>query len=388
MNSVDRPQYTSLITELSKLKEIESEWRELAELRGNAFITPEWFYAWYRHYGEGHQPFVAVLRSSEGEVEGVLPLVAATSGCLRSLRLAGANLGDYFHPAARPGSDELVAAAIARELSAHQREWGFIVLSNIDTEATWPRSLEDSKSSALTTVRGGARSPLPYVQLQGLSWDEYLAGRSANLRGQLRRKLKRLQKDHAIRFRRTQDPAEVERDIGLFFELHNRRWASRGGSSSASDRVHAFHEDFAARALTRGWLRLWFLEVDGDPVAAWYGWRLGSRYSYYLAGFDPEWSGFSVGMLLLAHTIREAVEEHADEYDLLLGDEAYKFRFATAQRSVQTVVVVPSLHPMRLLVTADLRLHQAVRYLPEGARRRLRSGVSGLLERLPTNRVR
>jgi CelD/BcsL family acetyltransferase involved in cellulose biosynthesis len=388
LTGVGRLQHTSLVTELSDLEEIESEWRELAELRGNAFITPEWFYAWYRHYGEGYQPFVAVLRSGGGEIEGVLPLVAPTSGRFRSLRFAGENLGDYFHPAARPGNDELVTDAIARELATHHREWGFVVLSNVDTEATWPRSLESSKPSALSTVRSGAQSPLPYIQLRGLSWDEYLASRSTNFRRQLRRELKGLQRDHTVRYRRTLVPAEVERDIGLFFELHDRRWASRGGSSSASERAHAFHEDFAARALERGWLRLWFLEADGVPIAAWYGWRLGPRYSAYLGGFDPEWSRYSVGKLLLTHTIREATEERVDEYDLLLGEEAYKLRFATARRAVQTMVVVPSAHPMRLLIAADLRLRKAARSLPEGTRRRLRSAASGLLKRLPTSRAR
>ena len=114
-----------------------------------------------------------------------------------------------------------------------------------------------------------------------------------------------------------------------------------------------FHADFTAAALERGWLRLWLMEVDGESVAAWYGWRLGERYSYYLAGFEPRWSDASVGLLLLAHTVHEAIGESASVYDLLLGDEAYKQRFATAARPVETVILTRSFHPVRLLVSAE-----------------------------------
>ena len=68
-------------------------------------------------------------------------------------------------------------------------------------------------------------------------------------------------------------------------------------------------------------------------VAGWYGWRVGDRFSYYQAGFDPAWSRYSVGFLLLAETVREAIAEGAAEYDLLLGDEAFKARFATGSGS-------------------------------------------------------
>ena len=48
-----------------------------------------------------------------------------------------------------------------------------------------------------------------------------------------------------------------------------------------------FHREFAAQALRRGWLRLWFLEIDGKPVAALYGFRFAGAESAYQAGRDP-----------------------------------------------------------------------------------------------------
>jgi CelD/BcsL family acetyltransferase involved in cellulose biosynthesis len=388
MNDVGQQHRVEVVTELSALAAVEADWRRIAESRGNAFITPEWFFAWYEHYGEAVVPCVPMKKSADGRrLQGLLPLVAEQRGHMRSLRFAGSNVGDYFHPVAPTGEDDLVTEALAQALGACRDEWRLALFDNVDVATTWPATLVASSPTALHASRGPT-SVLPYAEIGGASWDDYLAGRSLGLRNELRRKLRRLEQEHEVRFRRTLDPGELENDMRTLFALHDRRWVYRGGSSSASERVRAFYKDFATQALARGWLRLWFLEVDGEPAASSYCWRLGSRYSYYLSGFDPEWSQHSVGTLLLAHTIQDAIAEGAAEYDLLLGDEAYKTRFATAQRVVRTIALTPPLHPVRLALALDLGLRRAARRLPPRGRSALRKLAGGALRVLPTSRVR
>jgi CelD/BcsL family acetyltransferase involved in cellulose biosynthesis len=157
-----------------------------------------------------------------------------------------------------------------------------------------------------------------------------------------------------------------------FFDLHDRRFSGRGGSSLASDVARAFHADFAAAALERGWLRLWFLEFDGRPIASLYGWRVGDRYAYFNSGFDPGVARLRPGLVLLAGVIRSALEEGAAEFDLLLGDEAYKSRFAERARTVSDVTLARDLpHAASLVVGAEYGLRRVGRTIPASARRRL-----------------
>ena len=101
----------------------------------------------------------------------------------------------------------------------------------------------------------------------------------------------------------------------------------------------AFHQEFAGIALEHGWLRLWLAEIDGRTVAAWYGFRYGGAEWYYQSGRDPAFERHSLGLVLLAHTIREAMNDGVREYKLLRGGEAYKDRFATDDQGLQTVAV-------------------------------------------------
>ena len=375
-----------VITDSERLGEIDADWRSLAERRGNAFLTPEWYFAWLRNYGTGADPAVIAVRAPAGELRGIMPLARDRGALSRSLRFGGANLADHLHPVAARLEDEDVAAAAGARLGAEISGWSAIVLDNVDVGAGWWRAMMAAAPASLAAI-SYRQTSLPQIQLP-TTWEAYLAGRSRNFRSQLGRKLRALERDHQVRFRRTRAASELGGDLETFFRLHDARWDARGGSSSASERVRAFHADFTVAALERGWLRLWLMEVDGDPVAAWYGWRLGERYSYYLAGFEPRWADASVGLLLLAHTVHEAIDEGASEYDLLLGEEAYKQRFATAERPVETVILARSFHPMRLLAGAEAALWRAHQRLPPRMRERSRSVAGGLRRLLPSFRRR
>jgi CelD/BcsL family acetyltransferase involved in cellulose biosynthesis len=117
------------------------------------------------------------------------------------------------------------------------------------------------------------------------------------------------------------------------FDLHSQRWGRR----SEFYRLRGFHREFAAVAEERGWLRLWFLEMDGVAVAAWYGFRYAGVESFYQGGRDMAWAEGGVGTVLLEHTIREAQREGMSEYRFLRGGEAYKDRLANGSDDLVTV---------------------------------------------------
>jgi CelD/BcsL family acetyltransferase involved in cellulose biosynthesis len=377
-----------LVREPGQLRALESEWRDLAVSRGNAFISPEWFLVWHRHYGSEHEPLVGVVRGSEGELQGLLPLVVGRRGRSRTARFAGSGLGDHFHPVAATELESAVAAAVGRAMRAESRPRRALVLENVDADAGWWRELSQASGYGANPLIDRS-STLPSVRLAGQSWDSYLASRSRNLRSQIGRKLRALEREHEVRVRWSSADDSVAADMATLFRLHDMRWAAREGTSSLTgQRARAFHADFAAAARERGWLRLCFLEVDGEPVAGWYGWYVGSRFAYYQAGFDPAWADRSVGFVLFTQTIRAAADEGASEYDMLLGEEGFKGRFADSARPVCTVVVAPRLHPSRLLAGPERGLRRAGRRLPDSVSEPVKQGARSLLKRLPMARRR
>lgn len=342
-----------LIDREDALAPVIDSWRSIAAARGNAFVTPEWYLAALRTLHARSAPAVIVARDPGGDVIGLLPFVdTRTRMGRRWASFPGSRYGDIYHPVAAPEDEERLAAAAAPLLAERFGDRCRIELGRVDADAGWWRELARAWPVGLSAVQHPAET-LPYIELNGSSWEEYLAGRSRQFRNQVGRKMRGLQRDHEVRVRQPGSDEEALGDVGTLFALHDARWTGRDVESSIMDpRAREFHRQFVIEAKRRGWLRLFLLEVDSRPVAGWYGWRLGDRFSYYQAGFDPAWGRHSVGFLLLAETVKEAISEGAAEYDLLLGDEAFKSRFATARRLGRSVLLAPRLSRPRFRASA------------------------------------
>jgi CelD/BcsL family acetyltransferase involved in cellulose biosynthesis len=336
-------------------------WRRLAELCENPFATPEWFRAWTEAY-PGEEPFPIAWRV-EGELRGVLPLVRVRgrSGvCL--LRFAGARRGDWFLPVCDPPDAPAMAAACAQLLRRERRRWTLLRLDRLDVDGSWPAALWAGGTAPAVAAAGWRRTDvLPFIAFDEGGFDGYLQTRSRNLRSQLGRRRRKLEREHRLTFRMTASAADFDADFDTFAQLHLERWRGRGGSSSGSADVLGLHRAFAAAALGRGWLRLWTAEADGVAAASWYGMRIGNRYCYSLSGFSERFEPLGIGMVLLAHTIERAAAEGASVYDLMWGDESYKRRFETDRREVATWVLGRRGHPARFGVAARNLLERTVR---------------------------
>jgi CelD/BcsL family acetyltransferase involved in cellulose biosynthesis len=300
------------------------EWSELADRSGNVFATWEWASAWWRHFAEDMEP--VLLRCHEGDRPlAILPLYVYRRGPLRILRFIGHGPGDVLGPVCAAEDRGAVGAALAEALRS-------------DVDRRWHAFLaERLPAGSLSQAIGGTvlqRESCPELEIGGRSWDEYLASCSRNLREKLRRNTRKIERQHELRYRLCDDPDRLDADMDTLFELHTARWGE--GSSFTRPPVVAFHRDFAAIALKRGWLRLWHMEIDGKAAAAWYGFRFGEVEHFYQSGRDPRFDRYSAGFLMLTRTIQAAFDDELRAYSFLRGDEPYKDRFATSDPGLET----------------------------------------------------
>ena len=314
---------------LDGLSSAREEWTALAERAGNVFATWEWAEAWWRAHGhDDRRLMVTGCRDADGELVAILPLYASRRGPVRLLRFIGHGTADQLGPVCAPEHRQAASEALKRLLRDRRREWNVMLAERLAPAEGW------------TGLLGGTvvnEEDSPTLQVGGRSFDEYLASRSKNFREQMRRRARKLAREHEVEFRLS-DGERLDEDLDTLFRLHDARWA--GEQSGAFEAARRFHGDFARRALGRGWLRLWVLEAGGTPVAAWYGFRFAQIDWYYQSGRDPDWEKQSVGFVLLAHTIQQAFDGGMSEYRFLRGGEAYKDRFASDDAGLETVALV------------------------------------------------
>jgi CelD/BcsL family acetyltransferase involved in cellulose biosynthesis len=312
---------------LDDLESARATWEPLSERSDNVFSTWEWASSWWKEFGRDRPLLLTAVLGDGGEPVALLPLYLSARRPLRTIRFLGHGPADQLGPVCDAERLDDAMAALRRALAAPLFPWGLFIADRLPGGHDW---------NAALGARTLERQSSPLMHTDGRSWDEFLASRSKNFREQVRRRERKLAREHELRFRLT-TAERFDGDFDTLVRLHDVRWGD--GSQAFTGALERFHRDFARRALDRGWLRLWVMEVDGQAVAAWYGYRFGGVESYYNSGRDRSWDSYRVGFVLLVHTMREAFDDGMREYRMLRGGEEYKSRFATDDAGVDTMAL-------------------------------------------------
>jgi CelD/BcsL family acetyltransferase involved in cellulose biosynthesis len=307
-----------------ELGPLRAVWTKLAERGRNLFGTWEWASTWWRHFGHDRPLHLVVVRRG-AEPIGLLPLYRWKQHPMTVLRFVGHGPADELGPVGDPEAGVPLARSLRRSL--HRLDADLLLAEQLPRGQDW---------GVLLGGRRLAAEASPVVRFDAGGWEAYLRARSANFREQVRRRARKLAREHRVAYRMSDGTHDLDRDLDLLFRLHDARWVDAPTNFRAHE---VFHRAFAPVAVEQGWLRLWFLEVDGAVVAALYGFRYAGIESYYQAGRDPAWDHYRVGFVLLAHAIRQAADDGIREYRLLRGAEDYKLRFAVADPGLETVAV-------------------------------------------------
>jgi CelD/BcsL family acetyltransferase involved in cellulose biosynthesis len=290
--------------------ELAQRWRELAIAAENPFVLPEWHAGWVATH-PADVPLVLVCREPGGEVAGVVPLVSRG----RRLLAAGDQLADWFGPACAPADEARVAAATVEALARMPRRWDVWQLDRCRAGA-WIDGLQAAAAgSPLTLLAQREEDVLVAVDL-ARDGPDLTTGKK---RRELARRDRRLRDGHTVALRASTTPAELERDLDALLALRAARW-----STSFDAAEEAFLRDLVASLAGLGLLRMWALDVDGEPAAVSLNWRLGAGTFGYSQAFDRAYAIFGIGMGLLAHAVRAAAEEGCEYFDMLRGDEQFK----------------------------------------------------------------
>ena len=138
------------------------------------------------------------------------------------------------------------------------------------------------------------------------------------------------------------DGGAIRAQLEEFFDQHVARWADTGYPSLFSDpRQRQFYARIAETAGEAGWLRFTRLEWQDRPIAFHFGFCYHGSYLWYKPSFDIALARNSPGEVLIRQLLLAADAEGACTFDLGLGDEPFKDRFADHVEWVRTWGLYP-----------------------------------------------
>lgn len=207
-----------------------------------------------------------------------------------------------------------------------QNNWDFFCINDIPKESAVVQILNEHKD-LFPKFKIETGATCPFIKLPD-SIEEFQNLLSSNYKRNVARRLRKLKREHGVvEIKEYFEVGSLEQSMNLFFELHQKRWISKGekGTFNLQEMRNLFL-DRARFFAEKGWLGLYFLTVKEKPIAAKYCLKYNEKLYGCLSGFDPDFSSYSVGKTLLIEVIKKAIDQGFKEYDFMKGDEAYKFR--------------------------------------------------------------
>jgi CelD/BcsL family acetyltransferase involved in cellulose biosynthesis len=324
----------------SRFTELRSAWDSLLQSSESAspFLTWEWLHPWWRHLS-GSSRLRMLTAHAGGRLIAVAPFRlgkgVARLPCLDLLGTGEAG-SDYLDVITRSGFEAEGLDAIERFIVAQNMAVRLTHLSSCAAAISLANRLERRRWIQATTPGGTC----PYIPLSGHTWDSYLATLGASHRANVRRRLRALEQKFDVQFDQVSADDDRRDALERLTQYHGRRFAARGSAFRTAS-LRAFHDEATQRFLDRGWLRMFVLRLNGALAAVMYGVLYNGTFYFYQHGFDDSYQQHSIGLVLMALSIRTAIEQGAAEFDMLWGTEPYKFLWARHVRELRNLYLFP-----------------------------------------------
>jgi CelD/BcsL family acetyltransferase involved in cellulose biosynthesis len=302
------------ITELTEISDLASEWDALCDrLDVSPSLRPGWFSAWWEAFGSGRWEILVARRGEQ--LAGVMPLVRSRYGL--------ASPTNWHSPEFGPVAEDKEAKRSLIE-DALSRAHGRLDLSFLRGETPPVRWISEAarKRDYWVIVRTLERSP--YVELEG-EWDEYERRLPSKRRADLRRRRRRLGELGSYGFECDDGSERLPELLAEGIDVEAAGWEGRDGTPiAAQHETRLFYERVAQWAADGGYLRLFFLRLDGKAIAFAFCLIDSQSLSVLKIGFDPSHARFAPGLLLTREMLMYAFETRLHTYEFLGNVEPYK----------------------------------------------------------------
>lgn len=334
------------LTDLAEINALRLEWENLLARTGNrsVFMTWEWLVTWWEIYGEGRELWWLVVKDEKDRLIGGAPFYRRwrQSGLLpprQELRFVGTGASvspEHLDVVADAARSEECLQSLSRFLGEHASDWDLLTLTDVsDPNAHVYRLFKVLAGEEAVTVAEEQLPRAPFVALPD-SWQAYCQSLSPKMRVHISRHRRKTARELGVHFERwSAEKSDFDSALHEFEKLFAARKESVGigNKFEKAKGYRAFHRRLAERFARRGWLDLVFLRNGGGALAAEYGFQYEGILSNYQFGFDPGFARNNVFKVLRSYLLEDAIGRGLKEFDLLRGEEPYKYDWSAVPRS-------------------------------------------------------
>lgn len=322
------------VQDRAALEALRGPWADLIQRAPSAevFQTYEWLASWLDCFW-AKRPIAFLFVWKGPKLVGLAPLIYKTetaTGCMESLYLP-------VDPHTRrqdvlcADDPKAVLEAIVEHLGSGGRRRR-LALHQLPEDSPIGRAVPAlAASGGLGTMKTSGGS-CPIVRLDG-TWDDYVAARPGQVGRELKRKMRKIERDWRARWTIAQTPEQAAEALKDVWEIERASWKEDEGSSlTAQQEAIQLYEDVVPRLARAGWLRLYLLHLDDKPAAHILGAEFRGTYFAFKTSYDQAFKSASPGQAIFYFALQDAFGRKVRTFDFLGYPSRWKDELANASR--------------------------------------------------------
>lgn len=326
---------TTVYTDLASFNLLAEEWDQLLNNAVTAPFFMRYIYQriWWQCLGNDDLNLIAV-RTDDGQLVGLAPLYATvTPAGRRRLSFVGCvEVSDYLDLVVAAGHEQAVHQALLDSLANGSIIWDELYLCSLPHHSITYTQFAEAARQRGWNVAVSQQNVCPVITLQD-TWDDYLTGIDKKQRHEIRRKMRKIEKKAETHWYVVDSTEGLGEAVESFIALHQKSTTDK--QDFWSDRMIAFFKSLAEALAQTGWLKLYFIEVNGTQAATLLVFDYNNEFLLYNSGYDPDqFANLSPGNVLNSYSIQHAIELGRKRFDFLRGDEVYKLRFGATPEPI------------------------------------------------------
>jgi len=295
------------------------QWMQLLEKGETDVINLTWHWqrSWWNAFGKGE--LLLVLAERNEKAVALAPMFSI-GGMIYNI--CPEDCLDFIGDV----SDPAILDAILNE--AKRNVTGFLgfLFYFIPEHSLSGKRLREAALRLGLAFQNEGQIPSPWIDLKGQPEKAEALTRKKSLRRH-ENYFRQAGEVNVMHFQKAND---IQPHLESFFKQHiKRRALTSAPSIFQHQQQKRYYQQLSRDMESTGWLRFTVVYWKGQPIAYHYGLSYKGRYLFGIPSFAIELASHSPGEVLIRQLLLAAIDEGATAFDFGIGDEPYKYRFAT-----------------------------------------------------------
>lgn len=302
------------------------EWQRLQE---DVDIFPQMYYQWLAPWwlsnNIGKKLYIITVSDTNQKIIGIAPFCIRKQFGINVLQSIPIHFGDFYGFIIK-NNNVFVFKALMAHINSFKK-WSYVKVNLVrdNNELYNKLNRENYKEQHVENIIE--------ADLSEKSYDDYLMALNTKVRGEYRRRLRKLEGLGTVEFSITsnfEDYLTFENDFRTIYEL---RWADID-KKLPGDAIYSYRKEALQYLSSKNKAVFILLKLNNNLIAYRFGIIHQNKYHDYKISFNPKYYKLGLGSIITGLLIQELIERNVNYLDHGVGDYSYKEDWSPASKKI------------------------------------------------------